>query len=176
MPLLRDKLVSQGGALFAKRGYLPLLLSPIAALALLESLQFSGAYGVVVENIWDLLCVLLSFSGLLLRALTVGYVPAGTSGRNTHEQRATVLNTTGVYSIVRNPLYLANFVIFLGFVVFLKVWWFPLIVIPVFALYYERIILAEEAFLEQKFGNEFVEWAAKTPAVFPRFRLWRRPA
>jgi hypothetical protein len=39
-------------------------------------------------------------------------------------------------------------------------------------LYHERIMLAEEAFLEQRFGDEFREWAARTPAVIPDPRAW----
>ena len=44
-----------------------------------------------------------------------------------------------------------------------------------FALYYERIIWAEESFLRRKFGEAFTQWAEKTPAFLPDFRLWRRP-
>jgi hypothetical protein len=63
----------------------------------------------------------------------------------------------------------------LGVVIFLRVWWIPFIYVLVFALYYERIIFAEEMFLRRKFGKEYMEWAAKTPAFFPRLRLWKAP-
>jgi sterol desaturase/sphingolipid hydroxylase (fatty acid hydroxylase superfamily) len=81
-----------------------------------------------------------------------------------------------MYSIARNPLYLGNFLMVLGVVIFLRVWWIPLIYVLLFALYYERIIFAEEMFLRRKFGKEYIEWAAKTPAFFPRLRLWKAPS
>lgn len=118
---------------------------------------------------------MVSFAGLAIRCFTIGYVPKGTSGRNTEGQIAEVLNTTGMYSLVRHPLYLGNFAIFLGIILFIQVWWFGLITILAFWLYYERIIFAEEKFLEEKFGALFLEWAEKTPAFLPRFKNWQKP-
>jgi hypothetical protein len=80
-----------------------------------------------------------------------------------------------MYSIVRNPLYLGNFLIVLGVVLFHRIWWTPVIYMLLFALYYERIIFAEEMFLRRKFGKEYLDWAAKTPAFLPRVRQWATP-
>lgn len=43
-------------------------------------------------------------------------------------------------------------------------------------LYYERIIFAEENFLQRKFGREFTDWAKKTRIFLPKFNSWKRPA
>jgi protein-S-isoprenylcysteine O-methyltransferase Ste14 len=43
-----------------------------------------------------------------------------------------------------------------------------------FWLYYERIMFAEESFLSEKFKDQYVDWAAVTPAFIPRFRQWRK--
>ena len=83
---------------------------------------------------------------------------------------------TGMYSIVRHPLYLGNFVISLGIALFVQVWWFVFIIALVFWLYYERIIFAEEEFLRGKFGVLYLEWARETPASLPKFRRWQGPA
>jgi hypothetical protein len=37
-------------------------------------------------------------------------------------------------------------------------------------------MLAEEAFLREKFGDTFLQWAEHTPAIIPRFRNWRPPS
>jgi len=108
-----------------------------------------------------------------LRAIVVGHAPYGTSGRNTREQVAHTLNTTGMYSVVRHPLYLANYIIIIGFTMEFHVWWLVLLTTALYALYYERIMLAEEAFLRARFGGEFEEWAAVTPAFIPKWRGWQ---
>jgi len=104
----------------------------------------------------------------------VGHVPKGTSGRNTRQQEASELNTTGMYSIVRHPLYLGNLVMWLGVSMFCLNWWLTAIFLLSFWVYYERIMFAEEKFLREKFGDVFVEWANGTPAFLPAFRGWRR--
>ncbi len=43
-----------------------------------------------------------------------------------------------------------------------------MIVVLLATLYHERIAACEEAFLEQKFGPEFVGWADRVPAFVPR--------
>ena len=32
------------------------------------------------------------------------------------------------------------------------------------------------AFLRQKFGDAFMEWAAATPVILPKFKNWRPPS
>ncbi len=173
---LKELLRRQGSLLFRWRGYLPLLLLPLAVAAAAESGYFFARFGAPAEAAWQVFCLAISGAGLLLRILTVGFVPAGTSGRGVRQQRAAALNTTGLYSIVRNPLYLGNFVVLLGFALAIKVWWFVLLAGLVFTLYYERIICAEEAFLEQEFASSYAQWAARTPAFIPDPRLWQRPS
>jgi hypothetical protein len=120
--------------------------------------------------------LLVGFSGLIVRGLAAAYVPRGTSGRNTEQQVAETLNTTGMYSVVRNPLYLGNFLMGLAIALFLCVWWIPLIYMLSFTLYYERIIFVEEMFLREKFAEEYLAWASRTPAFFPKLSQWQRPA
>jgi hypothetical protein len=124
---------------------------------------------------WELFCLSIGVSGITLRVLTVGFVPEGTSGRGTRRPSASRLNTTGMYSIVRNPLYLGNFLTYITPVLFVRIWWVLLLFILAFVLYYERIIFAEELFLHEHFGEEYSIWASKTPAFFPRLRNWIKP-
>jgi protein-S-isoprenylcysteine O-methyltransferase Ste14 len=126
-----------------------------------------------VNEAWQILCLLVSFLGLAIRIITVGRALVGTSGRNTREQVADTLNTTGIYSVVRHPLYLGNYLIMIGFAMWLHVWWLIALTSCFYALYYERIMLAEESFLRQRFGETFEKWSAVTPAFFPKFRGWK---
>jgi protein-S-isoprenylcysteine O-methyltransferase Ste14 len=170
---LKEEFTKSGEWLFRWRSYLPLLLIVVFLLAL-ASLRHP--YGSPPPGgLWEVFCLAVSFAGLGIRFYTGGYVPVGTSGRNVKGQVADVLNTTGVYSLVRHPLYLGNFLIWLGISLFWGLWWLSLIIILILWLYYERIMFAEEEFLQEKFGDVFVEWAEKTPAFIPKFSPWVKP-
>lgn len=169
-------LEAQGSFLFRWRSFLPLLLIPLAVPALLEAARIEAVIGEGLDDKFNLACFAISLIGLLFRAATVGFVPSGTSGRNTSEQRANSLNVTGLYSVVRNPLYLGNFIVAFGIVLSLKTWWFIALFVMAYWLYIERIIAAEEVYLSSKFGKEYDDWADTTPCFFPRFSLWQPPA
>jgi len=173
--LLREKLKRDGGWLFRWRSYMPLFILPIMLIALRHSEALERVASDQIDDIWEAMCVVIALTGLCVRGITVAFCPWGTSGRNTDKQKASTLNTTGMYSIVRHPLYLGNFLIILGVTLFVQTWWFTLITILAFWLYYERIIFDEEEFLEKKFGNPYLEWAKKTPIFLPKFKLWQRP-
>ena len=173
MALLSDTLARAGERFFRWRSFLPLLLLPLAALALPG---YHYPWGSPLANeIWWFCCACFSTAGLGLRFLAVGYSAPGTSGRNTRGQVADTLNTTGVYSIVRNPLYVGNFIIGFGLSLTLRNVWFALVVILFYVIFYERIIYAEERFLAGKFGDLYRRWAARVPAVLPRLRGWLEP-
>jgi protein-S-isoprenylcysteine O-methyltransferase Ste14 len=169
---LREEFESNGTWLFRWRSFLPLVLLALFVLAL-RGYRYPGD-SERLHHIWMGVCLLVGLFGLGIRAYAAGYAPRGTSGRNTRRQIADTLNTTGPYSLVRNPLYLGNFFMGLGPALFPGMWWLTLIYALVFWLYYERIIFAEEAFLREKFGQTFLDWAARTPAFVPRFSLYRR--
>lgn len=170
---LHDTMVKHGQTMFCYRSYLPLLIIPPLLIAMKESLWVEQVIGDSLEDAWVFLCFLISLSGFAVRCYTVGYVPAGTSGRNTSSQRAHHLNTRGMYSIVRNPLYLGNFIIILGVLLSIKVWWLVLLGAFGFFIYMERIILTEEKFLEDNYGQPYKDWRAMTPAILPDFKLWQ---
>ena len=171
---LRERFVREGHWLFRRRGYLTLLLFPMVLVAL-RSLHYPEAER-GADLWWEALCLTLSLAGLVVRAATVGCSPRGTSGRNRHAQVAASLNTSGMYSVVRHPLYVGNYLMWMGVVALPRVWWLPVMVSLAFWLYYERIMLAEEEFLSERFGEEFTRWAERTPAFIPRPTLWRRSA
>jgi protein-S-isoprenylcysteine O-methyltransferase Ste14 len=172
---LREDMEKQGNWLFRWRSYLPLLGIPVFVIAIRESGIMEKKFGDAVGDFWGICAIVISFLGLVMRFVTAGYAPRGTSGRNTKSQLADMLNTTGMYSISRNPLYLGNFIIILGVTLFIQVWWLALLVWFGFWFYYKRIIFTEEEFLRDKFKDQFMEWAKDTPIVIPRFRNWRKP-
>jgi protein-S-isoprenylcysteine O-methyltransferase Ste14 len=162
-----------GHWLFRWRSFLPLLTIPLFLIAL-KDFTYGGSHS--LDIVWEVFCLAVSLAGLGVRVYTVGHTPKGTSGRRTRRQAADVLNTTGMYSAVRHPLYLGNFLIWLGITLFVRSLFFSFTAILLFFLYYERIIFVEEEYLRERFGQLFVEWAAKTPMMFPYFKNWQKPS
>jgi protein-S-isoprenylcysteine O-methyltransferase Ste14 len=169
-----DEMRNQGNWLFRWRSFLPLVIVPFFLIGLQHFTYPMGSH--LLDRLWELFCFAISLLGLGVRIYTVGHVPKGTSGRTTSTPKAQELNTTGIYSIVRHPLYLGNFIIWLGIVLLVRSTLLTAACVLAYFLYYERIIIAEEGFLSQKFGAAFAQWAQKTPMVIPRFKFWCRPA
>lgn len=168
-----------GNLLFKYRGQIPILIFVLAVPILTNSNQHfyaclaNGQYA-ALRVIFTFVAILLTLCGLVVRAYTVSTTPKGTSGRNTDKQVAKHLNTDGIYSIVRHPLYFANYLIWAGLLVFTMNIWAILLVSLVYWIYYERIMFAEEAFLRAQFGLDFETWAARVPAFLPRFSLFHK--
>lgn len=123
-----------------------------------------------LELILLITCTVVSLTGQIIRAIAIGTSNKHTSGRNTKEQVAEALNTKGIYSTVRHPLYLGNYFMWIGIVMFTFNIWFVLTVSLLFWLYYERIMFAEERFLERKFGEPYVAWSMKVPPFWPSMK------
>jgi hypothetical protein len=119
---------------------------------------------------WLVIAACVSFLGQVVRAIAIGTANKYTSGRNTKEQVADALNTKGIYSTVRHPLYLGNYLMWIGIVIYVLNPWYVIVVTLLFWLYYERIMFAEERFLERKFGESYVKWSNNVPAFIPSFK------
>lgn len=165
MALLQE-MEAQGNWLFKRRGQMPVVLFLLAIPAV-----FLTHYSIMHPlklSLFSLIGIGLSICGALIRAYTIGTTPKGTSGRNTDKQVAEQLNSTGIYSIVRHPLYLGNFFMWTGIVVYTLNPCFVIIVCLLYWIYYERIMFAEERFLEKQFGQAYIDWSMKAPAFIPR--------
>lgn len=173
--MLLNEMSRQGQFLFRYRSYLPLVLVPfgIWQLSLYES-YIGGSH--TYDVIWDFSCFAIALIGSLIRFLSVGYAQSGTSGRNTSAgQVADALNTKGMYSLVRHPLYLGNLIMYTAALLFTKSLWFALAGCLALVLYYERIIATEEEYLRSKFGDSLNHWANRTPCWIPKFSNWVKP-
>jgi protein-S-isoprenylcysteine O-methyltransferase Ste14 len=159
---------NSGNKLFKYRGQIPVFLFLLA----IPVIYFTNPDYLTAGQklIINIVAISLSASGFVVRAISIATTPKGTSGRNTKSgQVAESLNTTGIYSTIRHPLYLGNYLMWIGIVLFTYNFWFVIVVSLLYWLYYERIMFAEERFLERKFGDDYMAWANKTPAFFPGF-------
>jgi protein-S-isoprenylcysteine O-methyltransferase Ste14 len=161
---LQEEFEKTGEYFFRWRSYLPLVMAVLFILAVAHFRYPFANHG--LDLAWDAGCLAIALLGQGVRFFTVGFVPRGTSGRN----------TTGMYAVVRNPIYLGNFIIWFGLSLFMKSVWFTTIIILFFTIFYERIIFSEETFLREKFGDAFRQWADETPAIIPQFKNWQPPS
>lgn len=173
---LQEEMEKQGQWLFKYRGTLPLIILAIGTILFVRSLLYPSKeilnifhYEVYLQTF----CLLVSFLGLAIRVFTVGHTPKNTSGRNVDSQLADSLNTTGIYSIVRHPLYLGNFFMWLGPALMTVNFWFIISFCFFYWVYYERIMFAEEQYLRGKFAKTYTDWAANVPAFIPRFKNYQ---
>ncbi len=110
-----------GNFLFRHRGEIPIVLFAFA----IPVIYYTPAqqFSVLTREILTYAAILLSLLGFVIRAIAIATTPKGTSGRNTKSgQVAESLNTKGIYSMVRHPLYLGNYFMWIGIVLFTYSW------------------------------------------------------
>jgi len=162
-----------GNWLFKRRSWLPAAFIVIGIIVL----YLTNRQAIIFNPTVELIFLGVSLLGEAIRIYTVGYAPKNTSGRNTTAgQIADELNTTGIYSLVRHPLYIGNFFMWLGPVLFVRTPVFFVFFVLIYWLYYERIMFAEEQFLRNKFGEAYDKYSEKIRSVIPRFSGYVRAA
>lgn len=170
---LNSEFEKQGVKLFKYRGTIPILIL-VVALALHAYRVMNNVGTEISSNLtFQVVCLAVSLLGLYIRIHTLGFAQENTSGRNTSKQIADYVNTTGMYSIMRHPLYVGNFLMWLGIGLLTASVWFNLFFILSFWLYYERIMYAEESFLIRKFKEEYTNWSAVVPPFIPKLSNWK---
>lgn len=150
----RSGMARAGAVLFRHRGWLPV---PFVLVPLLVPGHQSATQWLVAALIIAL--------GESIRLGGVSAAGTVTRRRSRNVQR---LVTYGIFSWARNPLYIGNFLIWIGFVVVSGVYWFIPVAIALFAVEYTLIVRYEEGVLESIFGQEYLAYKAATPRWIPR--------
>jgi len=114
---------------------------------------------------WEALLFL--FGLILVGIATVGRLWCGLyiSGR-----KSSTLVTHGPYSVSRNPLYFFSFLGAIGLGLATEIITLALLLSLSFLLSYRTVILTEERFLEDKFGDSFRSYCATVPRFLPKWR------
>ncbi len=85
------------------------------------------------------------------------------------------LITEGPYSMVRNPLYLFNFLGALGLGLAVENPPLALLLVCGFVLFYPSVVRNEEARLGRTFGAAYVAYCAATPRWVPKWSAYHEP-
>ena len=104
-----------------------------------------------------LMGLVLALSGEVVRTLSAGII-----------RKNEMLARCGPYSWCRHPLYFGSFLITLGTALASN--FLPLIILGIFlfGFFYIPTITAEEKYLAEKFGEEYLNYRKKTPVLLPR--------
>jgi protein-S-isoprenylcysteine O-methyltransferase Ste14 len=97
----------------------------------------------------------------------------------TRSDRLGPLVVTGPFAIVRNPLYLGNIAIWVGFAVIARMLWMAPTVVALLGCEYHAIVRWEERLLGLRLGDAYRVYAAVVPRWIPNFaalRAGRQPA
>lgn len=173
---LKNEFRTQGDWLFKNRSWLPILII-LPGLFIYVMKAKAGTLPLGFDPQWyEWICIAVAISGFLVRFIAIGYSADNTSGRNTAVgQVADSVNTKGFYSMCRHPLYLGNFLIWVGIAALTQDVWFITAFTLAYWLYYERIMYAEETFLIEKYGQQYEDYAKGVNAFWPALGKWTKP-
>lgn len=173
--MYQQEMARSGKALFFIRGTYIYTVIAISTLIAFVSRDIGPFAEVQADCAWFWISFAVASAGAIVRIFTSGWAALGTSGRAKVAAEASELNTSGPYSLVRNPLYVGRILNFTGLAMLSGSWVFGALVFLIAVLVYERISVYEEEYLRGKFGQAHSAWAKDVPALLPRLTGWVKP-
>ena len=102
----------------------------------------------------------ITIIGQLIRIATIGlvYIIRGGKDRRVYAEE---LVTTGIFAHCRNPLYVGNILILVGLGIASNSLLFMAVFTPLFLFFWQAIVLAEENYLKDKFGEQYGQYCRR---------------
>jgi protein-S-isoprenylcysteine O-methyltransferase Ste14 len=102
----------------------------------------------------------ITFLGQFTRAVSIAldYIIRGGRDGKVYAEN---LVTGGMFNHCRNPLYVGNILMLAGVGVLSNSLFYVAVMLPVFLFIYQAIVLAEENFLKNKFGDQYDSYCAR---------------
>jgi len=119
--------------------------------------QRYGPIGIGVSPELKYLGAAVAIAGLCIVGLTRQQFKRAETNIEPWKSTTKILST-GIYAHSRNPVYVAFCLLPIGWGLFLDSLWILLSFVPSVALVYWTAIRKEEAYLEKKFGEEYVQY------------------
>ena len=156
MPNQTDFTTRLGGWLFRHRTSLPL---PFAAAILIVPAGLAPpSTGLIASG------VAVTMLGEMLRLWGVHHIGAIS---RTRTDRLGPLVDSGPFARLRNPLYVGNIAIWVGFALTARLVWLAPIILALLGLEYHAIVRWEEHLLESRLGSAYRDYAARVPRWIP---------
>lgn len=105
---------------------------------------------------------------LIIGGLLVILGEAGRIWSSGHIDKNAELATAGPYAHTRNPLYVGNLLLMIGFCVMSGNLWVSVLALLAFAMIYRPVIREEAAHMGKLFGEDYRRWSVEVPLFFPR--------
>ena len=86
----------------------------------------------------------------------------------TRSDRLGPLVASGPFALLRNPLYVGNIALWVGFALAARLVWLAPVILVLLGLEYHAIVRWEEALLESRLGQAYRDYAARVPRWIPR--------
>ncbi len=93
---------------------------------------------------------------------------AGRMWSSGHIDKNRELATSGPYAHTRNPLYVANLLLLIGFCVMAGHAWVTALALLAFSMIYRPVIYEEAQRMDKLFGEDYRRWSVDVPLFFPR--------
>ena len=157
-----DPTTRLGGWLFRHRTSLPLPVAiAILTLRIGEAPPSAFLAGIGVA---------ITITGELIRLWGVHHIGAIS---RTRSERLGPLVDSGPFGRLRNPLYVGNIALWVGFALTARLVWLAPVILVLLALEYHAIVRWEETLLESKRGQAYRDYCARVPRWIPG---WNRRA
>jgi protein-S-isoprenylcysteine O-methyltransferase Ste14 len=153
-----ETLARLGGWLFRYRTSIPL---PIALMLLLIP---AGDLSSPLSTLLWPIGVLTVAAGETVRLWAVHHIGAIS---RTRSDRLGPLIDTGPFGLVRNPLYLGNILLWLGFALSARLLWIAPLVVVLLAVEYHAIVHWEETLLATRLGDPYRQYLTRVPRWIP---------
>jgi protein-S-isoprenylcysteine O-methyltransferase Ste14 len=151
-----------GEWLFRHRTALPLPIA--AAILVLRTGEAAPSVPLVAAG------VAVTLAGELIRLWGVHHIGAIS---RTRSDRLGPLVDTGPFALVRNPLYVGNILIWMGFALSARLVWLAPVAGVVLAAAYHAIVSWEEQLLVSRVGAAYSAYSSRVPRWLPRLRTPR---
>ncbi|MEW6170637.1 MAG: isoprenylcysteine carboxylmethyltransferase family protein [Candidatus Omnitrophota bacterium] len=156
-------LIKSGDIFFRFRNF----LFPVFVISLILFVKPAFFLGnEILDKFAVTLGIIIALVGQIIRFSVIGLAYIKRGGKEGRVY-ADDLVTSGIYSHVRNPMYIGNFLILLGIGIIYGSIWIYLFVIPFFSFVYFSIIVTEENYLKNHFGEKYIEYTRQVSRFIP---------
>jgi len=162
-------MVEIGNFFFKYRNWLFIIFYALLFVPYVPKLFTPGRFGSNYYWYPIIIGLVVTVAGQVIRAATIGLAYIIRGGKD-NKVYAEDLVTTGIFAHCRNPLYVGNILMIAGVGILSNSLLYVVIMIPFFLFIYQAIVLAEENFLRNKFGELFNNYCSRVNRWFPHLK------